>query len=501
MFRIRLYCILILSVCWINLSSKSISPIDYGILRARNGEDRYSILYRVHVLAINNNWDIDYSGLNVINLEIPAQAKSIPLPLQTDFKGVVFNVVNKEKDTYLFSLTSTSMPISFNKKLLTTGNLRCVPRLRKGKTLLCIEDQNIWTERIGYSEKFKRKDILLVENGKTGSTSVSTYSNAHSIPRCEYVPVTDQTKYIKNVTLNRAKESTKKTFLLMVLNQYNVSIENLAINTPQSSLYADHAISIQNCVDVLVKDVKINGTYSQAKTYGYGIYLNNVRDISFINLKATGEWGVFGTYNVVNATLKDCDINRFDVHCYAKDILLEDCIIRDLYNQFSSLFGTLIFRRCIFDKAIPILLESSYNAFTPFNILMEDCTMIVTKQHNYIISAGKVGMTANARAELSRKALPGIKIDNLSIYVPSDVDRVFLFHTRDASGGTPISSIDSVDIDGLVFKFEKENPAFRYIFCNESLVFEQLESCRINSNLSDKNVLLNYKHLNRDGKQ
>ena len=472
--------------------SKSISPIQYGLLNARNGEERYRVLYSVHVDALKNQWSVDYSGINVIDITIPKDAASIPLGNQTDFQGVVFNVLNRNKDVFLFSIVNSSRSVNLNPNVLDSKSVSGALKSRRKRYLLSVEDQNKWTDRVGYSEVVKRKDIFLIKKGKIKGDVISGYNSLESKPRFEVVEVSEEEKYIRNIVFNREPDSSKKTYLLDVQNQFNLKIQDVTINTPKSSLTADRAISLRNCLNIEVSNVTINGTYSQSDAYGYGFYLNNIRDILFDGLSASGNWGVFGSYCVVNAKLRNCRINRFDVHCYARDIEFEDCIIHDLYNQFSSLYGSLVFQRCYFDNAIPVLIESSYNAYTPFQIIMEDCTMSVDASHNCLVSAGRLDLGDNQRVELRDRYWPSITIKNLSVIVPKGINEFYLYRVRDfGKKGVSIDGVCDIDIKGLNFLLEDSDDIVRFVLCNKPVVLKNLRSCEIESNLSKKDIIFN----------
>lgn len=228
-----------------------------------------------------------------------------------------------------------------------------------------------------------RKDIMLVKDGKSGHGPMQSYCTAVSCPECLYRDVDVSAKAtIKNVIFNRTKNSTKMTRFVKIENQYNVELSNITINTPDGSgLYSDRAIYMVNCSDVVLTDITINGTYSLPRKFGYGISLNNTYNVSFYDLYARGNWGVFGNNNVHKAFLKNCDINRFDIHCYGKDINFEDSNFVSLYNQFSSVYGELIFKDCTFTNFTPILQGSSYNTYTPYNIYFESCTFNLDLKH------------------------------------------------------------------------------------------------------------------------
>ena len=73
---------------------------------------------------------------------------------------------------------------------------------------------------------------------------------------------------------------------------------------------------------------------------------------------------MFGNNNINTALIENSEINRFDIHCYGRDISFKDVVFVNLYNQFSSTFGTIRFDRCTFRHFTPVLYEASYNSYT-----------------------------------------------------------------------------------------------------------------------------------------
>ena len=236
-------------------------------------------------------------------------------------------------------------------------------------------------------------------------------------------------KTIKNLTFVRDITSIRKTQLFAIENEYNLRVENVRIVTPHSDLYADVAMYFGNCYKVDIRDVIIDGTYSNIDAYGYGISLNNVSHINISRLKGDGEWGLFGNNNVSNVTLKQCDINRFDVHCYGRDIYLKECVFKDLYNQFSSIYGEFRFKKCTFVDAIPILFESSYNAYSKFNLFLDNCTVYASKNKDFLIHGGSImGEASTDREELRKHEYPIIHINGLKVYLPKELSYYKLYN-------------------------------------------------------------------------
>ncbi len=400
----------------------------YGLNDCISDIQRYYVLQDVHKDAVKLGRGVDYSGVDTINLEIPFDAKPLPLTDNTNFGGVVMNVKNRMKATTLFQMTQQTEPLNVTWNQLVKGNIP--DRFRN--YLIIIEDQEPWVKnRMGYSYGHTRRDILLVKDGKIQNEVVTSYGTASSKPKFSWCNISNGSKMIKNLTINRDTTSTYITNVFSIENQNDVEIQNVTINTPSAGeLYGDAAINVKNCTNVRFKDVTINGTYSQKRKYGYGISMNNVWNITFDHLIGHGNWGVFGNNNVNKATLTNCDINRFDIHCYGRDVTFKNCTFRNLYNQFSSVYGKVSFDHCQFIDFTPVLFEPSYNAYTGFDLFFRNCTWQLKQGQNYLIQAGDPYGKDNEREELKEKCWPNLYICNMKVVVPEIVDELYLYECR-----------------------------------------------------------------------
>lgn len=410
--------------------NKCLSPLDFGLTEAKNGIERYEALLACHQQAVKQGVGVCYRGIDSLYLEIPPQAKGIPLSDYTDFAGLTLYVANTTGRASLFVMENPAINIKMTKKRFTRMKFSRVKELRRRVTLLIVEDKTPWVDnRIGYSYGATRRDIILIEDGKAMNKPVMPYSNDVSDPSFKYCKVTSSPKIIKNLAFNRTKTSTQITCFVNVDGQNNIIIKNVTISTPdESDLYGDEAIILRNCTNVLLEDVTINGTYSRKDKYGYGIGMNNVWNSQFIRLKANGKWGVFGNNNVNNAIIEDCDINRFDIHCYGRDVHARKTTFRNLYNQFSSTYGVVEFEDCVFYRCTPYLNSGSYNAFVPVDVFFERCLFHITKDKNSILRFSGLTEEINSRAELSLKSLPNVTIDNCRVEAEDDVDIWYVIH-------------------------------------------------------------------------
>lgn len=424
MHRLSLSVILMLLICG-SLSAKSyLNPIQFGLFEAKTATDRYEVLYRTHCEAKKTNTPVSYRGIKRIDLEIPYGAKRIPLTEQTDFAGASIYVTNNTANVYLFELSQEVKSIDVTNSQVDKGSFKDVPDLVSGRYLVIIEDSTPWVkQRIGYNYGATRKDVLLVVDGKAKNHTISPYDNSWSRATATYCPVTAKKKRISNLKLYRNPGNRNMAFFVNIANQDNVVLSNISIYTPKDSLVNDVAITISNCTNVKLENVTIDGTYSRLDYSGYGITMDNVWNSRFYRLKAHGNWGVFGDNNINKATFKNCDINRFDIHCYGRDVYFSRCVIRDVYNQFSSVFGEVVFKNCLFSNCFPVAFGSSYNSYTKFNLIVKDCVVTnVGKKNCFIMMNGFNNPEINERPELTKREWPNIYVDGLIIFVENNQD-------------------------------------------------------------------------------
>ena len=460
-----------------------ISPVDFGLFEAQSDSERYEVLYKTHVAALKAGVDVDYSGIDALTIEIPQSAERIPLGKTNDFKGLQLCVKNKSKLFYLFDLQQKTKKINIDKKLLDGYDFSSVPELALGLYQLVIEDTNLWVEkREGHSYGATRRDILLVCDGQARNQTIASYNNDFSSPVCSFCMLDEEEKpvVIQNLTFVRDEGNTYKVLPFSISQQNNLLIKNVTVKTPESKLVADAAFDIKNCTNVTFENVTINGTYSRSDYYGYGIQMNNVWNSRFVRLNAHAKWGIFGTNNINTAKLEKCDINRFDIHCYGRDVKMEDCKFSNLYNQFSSIYGTLTYKKCRFVNFVPVLLEPSYNAYTSFNINMEDCVFDANPNRYFLISAGKLDGPANTRPELAKKCWPNVTIKNMTVNVPDNVNQFVIFNPKTKQEKNDVVyGFKKLIINGLKFNYSGSGHAADLYLSNRYVKMGQEYQCDI----------------------
>lgn len=442
--------------------AQTVNPLDYGLREAQTGEERFYALKRCHEDAVKRGMNITYKGINEIQITVPKDATTLPLPDVTDFAGVRMVVENQTKSFRMYSLTGMSEMIQLDGKTVDKGDFRSVGKLSNGLVLVYLQDENPWINtRLGYNSTavYKRKDVIVVRDGIAQNSTIMPYGNDQTQVKAWYSKVSESKKIVKNLDFVRTESSTQISCPLSLRFMYNVEVSNIRVTTPQSIIdRGDGCFIIEDCALITMNDITIDGTYSDEKLTGYGVRLLNVYDTRINRMNAHGKWGIFGNYNVNVATLKNCDINRFDVHFYGKDIRSTNCTYRDMYNQFASVYGVVSFKKCEFINEIPVLIESSFNAYTPFELEWRNCTFHLNKKKNYLVTLFGVPEPYNDRPELRRKSLPNIAMKNCKVYLDDDVDEWMVVKTHGVKYKDSFDYIKNVNIKGVQVISNDEKP-------------------------------------------
>ncbi len=465
------------------VNAQSISPYDYGLNEAKTGVEKYNVLLQTHIAAIEKGCGVSYSGVEKLTIEIPPHAPSIYLSNYTDFAGLELTVINNDKNMPVFVMSNEAKDVYVTKKKIKKGRYGKNNNLCKGTKLLIVEDKTPWVKnRKGHDYGAIRRDVILIKEGRAQNETIQPYSNPTSDPIAFYYEVDEELKEIKNLHFIRHPGNKYVASLFSVTGVNNLLISNVTIDTPFSNLVADRAISVNNSANVTMDNVTINDTYSQTNKFGYGISMNTVWNIKFSRLMAKGKWGVFGNNNVNTVIMENSDINRFDIHCYGKDVFFKNTIFRDLYNQFSSFYGTLSFNGCKFLKFVPVLFESSYRAYTHFDLVFKDCMIDIDSARPYIISAGRLEIAEGARDELTQVEWPNVKMTNVTISAEEEVKRLTLFEISGRDNSV-VGGIESIEMESITFT--KAKP--QIVFSNKQVKTNRKLFYRVNS--SDINEL------------
>ena len=184
------------------LAAQSLSPLDYGLREATTGIERYQALYNTHVEALKQGLPVSYDSIDTLELEMPAEWKSIPLGRYTDFGDLVLYVTNHAHHGALFTLTQGAKALEMDKMQVDGLDYRNIPELAEGWKLLVLNDKKPWTERRGFGYMQYRSDLIVVHDGLGQNSPVMPWGSDSTILKASYYNIDTTQKVFRNITMH-----------------------------------------------------------------------------------------------------------------------------------------------------------------------------------------------------------------------------------------------------------------------------------------------------------
>ncbi len=447
------------------LPSGSISPLDYGLVEATTGEARYEALYNAHCAAVALGLPLEYSGVGTVELTVSSASKAIPLPPQTDFKGTVFKVRNNAKKCFLFSLEKVFSRVAVSGAQIDAADYSSVPALASGLHLLRIQDDVHWVDdREGFDHPADRADVVLVRDGVGSNGPVASYDTPATRINAEYCAADEVQKSVCNVTLIRDAASTQNVNLLSVRGINNLYLSNIRVETPSGTgIFGDTAVDIRHCTNILCEDMTFDGLYCDDHESGYGLSLNNTWNAMFRRIHSHNRWAAFGCNNMQDSYLEDSDVERFDIHCYGRNITIRNSTLTGKGLPCSSIFGTILCENVTFNDCFTYSMRTEYNAFTPFDIVLKNCELYAGSQHA-LVNIGKVDAKINPRPELVKKNWPNLEVDGMTVHLIVGASSFSLFHLSDMQKyPDPLGHVSSIKVKDLNYVYKTNSPVRTYV--------------------------------------
>ena len=469
-----------------------LSPLDFGWKKAKTGEARYEVLYKTHKAALEKGVSVDYTGLKKIQLSVPADAESIPLGRNTDFKGAEIHIYDDTRDFCLFTLSAPRKRIKVTGKQIDSKDYSQVKALASGLHLLLIEDMTPWVlQRENRPYGATRREAVLVRDGVGSNGPCAPYDTPATDPRAYYADADDGQKTFCNVTFIRNLESTKKAHLVRFEFQNNVRMSGVKVVTPPNDMHGDHCITFFACTNILCEDIVIDGTYSQPKEYGYGITLNAVWNSRFHNLRSNCAWGVFGNNNTHDSYIEDCDIERYDTHCYGRNIFIRNCTLNGRGLPVSSIFGTILLEDCKLNQCYPYACRADYYSYVDFDLYIRNC--VVEPRSGSLISLGRLDDKINERPELVEKRWPNVYVENVTVKVPRGAIEFSLLRTNPTRkyDGYPLSYMSRIHVDGLQLTYDEGQKSVPFKLCNFPVNLTGKLDCSVRGISGATSIVLN----------
>lgn len=438
--------------------SSELSPYMFGF--RPNQADSYSEIYLTHLAAKELGTSISYNGIKEVNIRVSAGFESIPLTGQDDFCGAIFHITNTQStgSYILFTLTGEDdiVPNSITLDNVRNGNYS----LDNNKQYtLFVKDTKLWTARRGATsaEDRYREDVICIRNNKAINYPCTTYDTDVSI-ECTLMEDKPYQRYLRNLTAIREDGIGMIKFISI---EYcsNMEISNVTLNTFKGNntpKNGDNAFIMKHCALFNITNMNINNVYSVSGS-GHGYELDTVYHIVYDNITGyDNNWGIFGANNVNDVAIYNSNINRFDVHCYGRDIKFYNCTFTgNKYNQFSGMYGIISFEDCIFgSQFLPYLQEGTYNAYTFHELIFKNCQFYANRGL-YLFGFEKA---TNPRSELADKYLPSIRMEYITYYSSNTFNLISVDSPLTPDGNFQgMMGLYDVTVDGLRIASTRQN--------------------------------------------
>ena len=422
---------------------------------------------------------------------VPSNGSYIKLPPQVNFNGWTIIGVNQKNQKWpLFSLEkfSTDRRTDFHltKTDVDKGDYVNCPELCSGRKILVLQDQKEWTYRTDGNDTgpFYRRDVIALNDGVPENKPIAPWDTLSTALSYYYYEANNDPVVIENLTFKRYRNPGSYGILKLIRidAKYDVTFRNITVEFTESSgsitKTEDSCFEVYNSAHVKFINITVNGTYSSATSYGYAFYLDNVYDISFHDVTASGLWGVIGTRNLNRTYLKDCAMNRMDIHCYGRDVRCVDCSFINeesnvrISNDYSSLFGSLHYERCIFRKSLPVYLAADYHAYSGFDLVMDSCTLDYPNHSGCIIKAGYIETPEKKRPEFQKINWPNVHIINLTLSNFPSNPTLYLFKLLSAPENPSVNTIGHITQVSVNFSTAPSSYTFKFSNYTTSLVFD-----------------------------
>jgi hypothetical protein len=248
---------------------------------------------------------------------------------------------------------------------------------------------------------------------------------------------------------------------LMYVHQHNCTVKDFTIRPNGDSLrnadFKNAVIYIRESYGVEIENIRgfnVAGrenveTGFQA-TSGYMIRMTNCLKISVKNCRLLGYWGCMAMNNVKDVSIRDCEVNRIDIHDYFSNFYVDNCIVYHHAIQVGFGTGVCSITNCkLYSYPVKdlryngqiVTLNQSYGRCFRGELIVENCYVKVFKntgpsfnpsEYFKLVTANFTPNAANLATE--DQWLPEMRFKNITIESVDVLKLAFMYfegtHTK-----------------------------------------------------------------------
>lgn len=368
-----------------------------------------------------------------------------------NFDGLTLDCTNNNSQRNLFSLVSE--PLS--SEASTIEDLAADEIFNMARGLIFAYDPTPLYKRSGdHDYNYFRHDVFLVENNIVLGSPCLPY-DAETQLELSYIILNYNSTQVRNLNVIRRGDADLR--VLYAVYQYNLIVDNLCVDTLVNFDEMDGAFSIDNVHTLIFNNITINKGYRDTRGANYIFELYWITNLLCNNIKAAySTWGCFGTRGINGAHIQNSTINRFDIHCYGKNILATNCIFVNNFNQCQCTTGYITFRNCSFIDHRGLMIYDT-PVGVPCKVTYEDCDIELKSDSGHLLLF-RIRESSNINARLFNNFyLPDLNVVNCKVsYVekPSTWNSLYMI-SRASSSITPplVDNTVNISVDGLTLVF------------------------------------------------
>lgn len=326
-----------------NSSKVYITPDDYGAVGDGVTND---------TVALKNMFDAaNTSGKPVIFPEkkryVVDDSEEINIMVDTDFNFCEF-IINQESNGSIFTIVDPDTA----QFTITASNLtrRSVNDNRLYKKSFTIQSPVLLGTTEGGAPCYYKGCFVTDQNGNFTNTEFvcTIQAGTYNIVNCQDADKPFIT--VKNgvVNYNQPNNTVSPTFISVLRN--NVTLEGFTIKGKYNNTnFGDEVFNCNNTSNVTFKNIAGNNPNGPGSGYLVACYTStNVVVDSVVTQGLYGtSWFDFGSDEIANLVMKNCNMNRFDCHYfYQGNITVKNCVLQ--LASWSIGNGTMTFEDCTF---------------------------------------------------------------------------------------------------------------------------------------------------------
>lgn len=338
--------------------------INYRMFGAKlNGIDSdYSYMKKAHdygnnnkVLVRNQSGTIWKDNQDVINVKYDVDLRGSEALITNDNFYSWYEIRNDNEISYTYSNKVNKLELKKDTSHFTMTDNSLPPN-----TVILLKDGNKWSTRNDnglFYDEYRSELMFHTLEGMCFGPLIHGYDGEDTdLTNFDYTRYNYSQIFFRGCLL-RIETTPNVNVGFLVSTRHNVKISDFFIaplrNSLANSSFKGSVITIRNSYNVELCNINGNNiagkkTSSGVSSSGYIIRIMTSLKVLMTNCNLNGYWGAIASTCVKDWTIRDCSLNRVDVHNYFRDLTIDNCKIYDWGINLGYGTGLVTVKNCVF---------------------------------------------------------------------------------------------------------------------------------------------------------